>query len=360
MTESIMCLMDSIENIRSIFNKMKGIRWSFILVAILCAIAICRFVKMFRTSTQNIEHFSNDKTSISFLSRFSARLSVFANPLISATPYGMVGYSSLVGNMSIPSPLMAMIGSFSPLESMFRTGLSGKTNVSQVAAVYSKNVLDFSAAEQNSIKNLILSTTALSDNRWSFVKKADVLDGGESMILGDYICLSQKDTAIITSEEGRDDDDDETDNRLMLLISMLIYKIIKKDPKKYEKFYVQQGFTFIPRLDVPADLAKVRYSDPNVPKGEWSASLDGINYWSTRVIRDNAIKTETYVVIKTGDTYAVTMPSIDSKVVREGLGVDDTDKIHHPACLLTLNPMILHADNPQTSDDQTDDEPITI
>lgn len=302
----------------------------------------------------NFEGFSTGKTSISFVSRFSARLSMFATPSL----YPMSYSTSLVSsNMSSPSPLMSMISSFGPVEIAFRTGLTGKSTVTQAAAAYSKYLLDFTSTEQNRIKSLITSTTELPKNKWIFIKKADSLDGGESLILGDYICLSQKDTVTLSSEAPLDDE--ETDSRLMLLLSLLIYKIIKSAPKNYEKFYRQLGFNAIPHLTLPPDLQMVRYSDPNVPLGDWSFGLDGTEYWSTRVIRDNALKTETYVVIKTGDFYQVVFPAVDSSIICQGLGVDDNNKIYHPACMLTLNPMILHV-NDMESSSQSDDQPMTI
>ena len=307
------------------------------------------------------ETFASKKHSVNFRdpSTFSLATSSYQPFLFNTITKSISTSPSMIGQPNV-SPFVKLVSDFTDLEVSLRTKNSlASPQSSQQPSVsfkdrsdaYQRNLLSFSKAEENSIKNVINSQEDLKNVDWTFFKKNDSLDLSESFILDDEIYLSQKDAAVFIQIKSNEDDED-TDIKLSFMINMLIYRLQLLNPAKYTIWYRQMNFTEIKSLTVPPDIERRRYSDPNVPKSEWAFAYNEKYYWMTRVIDDTfSVVTVAYLLVPSGVGFLVTSSTIDIQELAEQIGVD-AGKLHHPACILASNPIVLHAEP-----DETETEP---
>ena len=327
----------------------KSAGYSIIIALILCMIAIFfGHLLLSYLYSPFIETFSAKKKSIKFFSPQEARLEVFRGPVIASVS---LAYPTVpVATSLFLSPLQKLLEELRPLELKVRIADSSLQNPSSPPdpySIYAANLVSFSKAEENAIREVIASQDDLSNYDWKFLKKKDLLDKGESYILDDVVCLSLKDSAIFTQTAEEEDD---TDNKLGFLIGLLISRLQKTKPADYKKWYEQMNFTEITSLDVSTEIESKRYSDPNVPISEWAYKMDDDYYWMTRVVDvDFSVRTTAFLLKPSGNGFQVQLNERDINDFATEIGVDAT-KLHHPACVLATNPVVLHADDADQQD----------
>ena len=168
---------------------------------------------------------------------------------------------------------------------------------------FSSAVVPFSFEEKEAILYTIsiIKETLLKNNLniianhpWKFIKTEDWLCGGFAYTRGDYIILSQRHLAYITSNWSNKMSSSDSLAVIKKLGSFLVHEQFHYLKRQYTNIFegLYVDYWNFKKVNVEADSSIVinQLTNPDAPKPEWAINYEGINYWVRTLIDANAEK----------------------------------------------------------------------